>query len=177
MNIDELVAAFAALPGATVGRGPLHPLTPEPALADRLSEYFGAEYPGLDRDPSYAEFMWKYAGLSRIDDNQDQVFEVLGFGPGTTDIDTDLDEEMVDEDGVFVFAECIVKGDIVEGPVDAYTVVFGFDLTGERRAGVYRYTTTTQVPDSQWVWHAPDFQAFLSEAIANRGFWPRPTTA
>ena len=80
MNIDELVAAFAALPGATVGRGPRHPLTPEPALADRLSEYFGVEYPGPDRDLGYVEFMWKYAGLSRIDDNQDQVFEVLGFG-------------------------------------------------------------------------------------------------
>lgn len=174
MSIDELVAVFEDLPGAVVGRGPRHPTEPEPSVADDLTWFFDEQYPGLQADSGYVEFMWKYAGLSRLDEGHHHLFYLYGFGPATADIIDDLDEDLAGKDGMFRFATCVVDGDIPERPLDAYSVDFGFDLTGSRRPGVYWYEASTQVPRAGWVWHTNDFTSFLAEAVANGGVWPRP---
>jgi hypothetical protein len=174
MGIDELAAAFGDLPGALVSRGPRHPTRPQPSVADDLTWFFDKQYPALQSDPGYVEFMWKYAGLSRSDEGHHHLFYLYGFGPATADIIHDLDENLADEEEMFTFALCTVDGDIPERPLDSYTVDFGFDLTGRRRLGVYRLESTTQVPRTAWVWHANDFTSFLAEAVANGGVWSRP---
>jgi hypothetical protein len=174
VGIDELVAAFADLPGTAVGRGPRHPTVAAPSGAEDLTWFFDEQYPGLKADPGYVEFMWKYAGLSRLDEDRHHLFYLYGFGPATADIIHDLDEDLADEDRMFTFAECTVDGDIPERPLDSYSVDFGFDLTGSRRPGVYWYESTMQVPRTAWVWHTDDFTSFLAEAVANGGVWPRP---
>jgi hypothetical protein len=177
VGIDELVTAFGDLPGAAVGRGPWHPTKPQPSVADDLTWFFDEQYPGLQSDSGYVEFMWKYAGLSRSDEGRHHLFYLYGFGPATADIIHDLDEDLADEDRMFTFAACTVDGDIPERPLDSYSVDFGFDLTGRRRPGVYRYESTMQVPRTAWVWHTSDFTSFLAEAVATGGVWPRPQLA
>jgi hypothetical protein len=174
VGIDKLVAAFGGLPGAAVGHGPRHPTSPNPAVADDLTWFFDEQYPGLKADPGYVEFMWRYAGLSRKDEDYHHLFYLYGFGPATADILHDLDEDLADEEGMFTIAECTVDGDIPERPLDSYSMDFGFDLTGSRRPGVYRLESTMQVPRTAWVWHTTDFTTFLSEAVARGGVWPRP---
>ena len=99
MDIDDLVAAFGALPDARVGTGPRHPLTPDPALAPRLTALFAA-LPALARDPGYQDFMWRYAGMSRVDPAQTRLFYVFGYGAHTADFDADLDGAVPDADAV-----------------------------------------------------------------------------
>jgi hypothetical protein len=177
VGINELAAAFGDLPGALVGRGPGHPSRPEPSVAADLLWFFNEQYPNLKADPGYVEFMWKYGGLSRLDENENHLFYLYGFGPATADILHDLDENLADEEGMFTFAECTVDGDIPERPLDSYSVNFGFDLTLSRSPGVYRYesaTHTTHALRTPWVWHTMDFARFLAEAVDRGGVWPRP---
>jgi hypothetical protein len=172
MDIDELVAAFDALPGTQVGAGPRHPVTPDPALTPRLTAFF-AEFPGLARDPGYVDFMWKYGGMSRSDPEQNRLFYVHGFGAATADFDEDLDGPVVDEQGFFVFAESVVHADTAERH-DTYEYSFAFNLARDRPAGIYRFAATMSAQDRGFLRHADDFRSFLEETAANGGVWERP---
>jgi len=172
MTIDELVAAFAALPGARVGAGPHHPLTPDPALAPRLTAFFEA-FPGLSGDAGYTEFLWKYAGLSRSDEKQDELFDVFGFGADVVDFEGDLYGPGVDEQGFFIFAEAVVHADSADGP-DTREHDFAFSLSGDREPGVYVFRSTLTGRAAEWEKYADDFTAFLAAAVEHGGVWPRP---
>jgi hypothetical protein len=143
-------------------------------MAADLTWIFDEQYPGLTADPGYVAFLWTYAGLLRLDAGHHHLFYLFGFGPATADNLHDLHEDLADEDRMFTFAECTVDGDLPERPLDADSVDFGFDLTGSRRPGVYRYESTTHGPRAAWVWHTDDFASFLAEAVATGGVWPRP---
>lgn len=175
MDIDELVAVFSALPGAQVGVGPRHPVTPVPVLALRLTALFES-FPGLGRDPDYSEFMWKYAGMSRSDPEQNQLFYIFGFGPATADLDQDLEGDPVDEQGFFIFAQSVVHADTAQR-LDTYEYDFAFSLTEGRPLGVYRLAATMREQEPEFVRYADGFRAFLEEAVAAGGVWGRPALA
>ena len=172
MTIDELVAAFAALPGAVVGKGPHHPATPDPALAPELTELFET-YPGLSSDAGYVELLWKYGGLSRRDDDDNELFHVFGFGPDVVDFYRDLDGPGVDELAFFIFAQAVVHAGSAGSP-EVQERAFGFDLSGNLKPGVYVFESTLNAEAQTWIRYADDFTAFLADAVKRGGVWPRP---
>ncbi|MCP2321736.1 hypothetical protein HDA40_000243 [Hamadaea flava] len=172
MTIDELVAAFAALPGARVGAGPRHPVRPDATLTPRLTAFF-ALYPPLANDAGYAELLWKYGGLARSDESEDQLFDVFGFGADVVDLDQDLYGPGVDEQGFFIVAEAVVHADTADGP-DTYEYDFALSVAGDREPGVYVFTSTLTARAPEWTRYADDFTAFLADAVERGTVWPRP---
>ncbi|MGW1739368.1 hypothetical protein ACWCPQ_11205 [Nocardia sp. NPDC001965] len=176
-TIDALVAAFGALPGTGSGTGPRHPVTPDPALEPLLAALFDT-YPGLTGDTGYTEFLWKYAGLSRSDEAQNQLFDISGFasdsraGPPAVVDFRELYGPAVDEDGFFVFAEATVHADTPRH-LDTYEHDFAFALDGDREPGVHVFRSTLNARAAEWVRYTDDFTTFLAAAVEHRGVWPR----
>jgi hypothetical protein len=81
MNVDELAARFAALPGAKIGASPAPTAESEERSAgvSRLV----ATYPFLEQDPGYLDFLLRYGGaflgLGPVED-PDAMLMVFGFG-------------------------------------------------------------------------------------------------
>ncbi|MEU7764327.1 hypothetical protein AB0B25_04295 [Nocardia sp. NPDC049190] len=186
MIIDSLVAAFSALPGTRVGAGPRHPVTPNLTLAPRVMAFFDS-YPGLSRDSGYVEFLWKYAGLQRTDEKDNELFYIYGFGPDIVDFDPDVVDVRdlygpdVDDKGFFHFADAVVHADTAHS-LGTYQHGFGFSLSSDREPGVYVFQSTSTAPAEkslvtyaeQWIRQADDFTTFLTDAVERGGVWPRP---
>ena len=172
MDIDELVARFAALPGAAVGAGPRHPVDPDPTLAPRITGFLDA-YPQLNRDAGYVEFLWKYAGLARRGDDDRQLFDVFGFSPVTADIVADFDADVVDEEGFLYFAEAIRHGGTPDRPA-TLAHGFAFNLAPDREWAVYRVVSVDEDRVEPYAPYLDSFTSFLAEVAANGGVYEPP---
>jgi hypothetical protein len=172
MDIDELVTRFSRMPRARVGRGPLHPTSPDRSIAPRIGEFFRT-YPTVARDGGYVEFQEKYAGASLEDPDKDQIDDIFGFTDASTDL-MEMDGPIVDEDGFLVFAQCIFHVVSAGKLVDMYEYDFAFDTTGDRDGGVYRSHATLNTHGRPFERHTEDFCSWLNELVANEGRYPRP---
>lgn len=172
MSIDELVARFAAWPGAEAGTGPRHPSHPDPAAGPRIAAFL-EEHPQLHRDAGYVEFLWAYAGLGRRGDGDRQLFDVFGFSPVTADILLDFGTDVVDEEGFLYFAEAIRHGD---APGHASTLAhgFAFNLTPGRDWAVYRAVSVDEDLVEPYTPYLDSFTSFLAEIAGNGGVYEPP---
>jgi hypothetical protein len=171
MDIDRLVARFAALPGAEVGHGPRHPTHPDPALEDRVAKLF-AEVPALTRDQGFVDFMWRYAGASYSDPTRTWVFEIFGFSDVASSYD-EFEEALVEDDGSFMFAQAMEENP--DDFLDLYTVAFAFNVDPEREWAVYRADRQRDREDKPFVRYLGSFAELLAEVIAKGGRYPRPS--
>jgi hypothetical protein len=169
MTIDDIVARFAALPGALVGSGPRHPSEPDPSIEGRVAGFFTG-YPALRRDQGYVDFIWRYAGASRTNPEGTDLFDVFGFSNVTADILDDFDESPVDEDGYLYFAQAVRH----EGR-NTYTYGFAFNVDPDREWAVYRVAAMTDAARQPYLPYTDSFTSFLAEAVANGGRYPRPS--
>jgi hypothetical protein len=173
MDIDQLMARFAVLPGARVGSGPRHPTHPDPALEERVAQFFD-ELPALSRDPGYVDFMWRYAGASRSDAARRDFFEIYGFSDAAPTFD-EFEEPMVDDDGSFMFAEAVVH-ERRSGRLDTYSVGFAFNVDQTREWAVYSAVQEKSV-ERPFTKRLRSFTEFLAEAVEMGTHYPRLPTA
>src|SRR5215471_3191726 len=148
MVLEELVERFTQLPGAVVGRGPRHPVQPDPSIAPRI-EWLLENYPRLRRYQSYVDFLEMFAGatIENEDPNGKNLVHVLGFGEEFFEIDVDWSGEgEIETDGYIVFAICAYHRDR-ERELDTYEYDFALETSGARRPGIYRAVSAMHALD------------------------------
>jgi hypothetical protein len=172
MGIEETVGRLERIPGAVVGRGPHHPVEPEPSLALPIAEFLDG-YPDVRRDGGYVEFLEKYAGAMIKNDDETQIVDILGFSDASTEI-MEMDGPIVDDNGFLLFAQGVFHI-IADGKeLDMYEHDFAFDASGDRRPGVYHSAATLRSQGQPFTWYADDFDAWLAELVEKRGQYGRP---
>jgi hypothetical protein len=161
--LDDLVAKSVRIPGAVVGRGPKHPTEPNSSIEERVQSLFAA-FPALRRDACYVEFMEKYAGALIITEGRG-VIDLVGLSGVSTDyVEKDVP---IEADGLIIFAMCAY---------DTYEYDFAFEVSGERRPGVYRYVTSGPASAPSPTWHAENFCDWLEELVDKEGMYEPPPT-
>lgn len=172
MNIDELVSRLERIPGARVGRGPRHPGDPDRSLDNQVTQFLD-EYSILRRDAGYVEFLEKFAGAMIKNSDETQIVDILGCSDISTGI-FEMDGPLIDEEGFFLFAQCVFHL-VEEGKlVDMYEYDFAFDTSGERPPGVYRCASTLRDQGASYNWCTDDFCSWLAELVTKGGRYEHP---
>ncbi|MCK2242405.1 MULTISPECIES: hypothetical protein [unclassified Crossiella] len=173
MSIDDVMARVTEIPGVLLGRGPAHPAEPDRSLAEPVRSFLEA-YPALQQDQCYVEFLERYAGLA-IESSDDTIFvDVLGFSEVALDIVNT--EGPIVSNGFLMFAQCVYHQDEA-GRSDTYEFDFAFDVSGERRSGVYRTYSTMETEPSPYEWHLDGFCSWLNELVDVGGVYARPSAS
>ncbi|HWH00256.1 MAG TPA: hypothetical protein VNV66_13245 [Pilimelia sp.] len=182
MEIDELMARFAALPGARVGRGPDHPRMPEPAVGEAVDGFL-RRFPEVARDHGYVAFLRRYAGAAIDNEERHEIVDILGFSNVSSDL-IEMDGPVVDEHGFLIFAQVVRH--LIEGGAlrDTQEYDYAFDTTGARAPGVYWLYSSSRQPETfdehARAGFAPAGEAFtgwLSRIVGSGGFSPPPAGA
>lgn len=147
MGYTELLAQLETLGAVACGCGPKHPVSPQPSLQEEIDQFF-SKYPQLRHDQSYREFLETYAGTVVERPDETLSIHIYGFTEDITMYLSTPDESVLEEDATFFrFADITLNLEQKRG-LDI-GIGFAFDISGTRRAGVYR---STYFPDK-------DFQA------------------
>ena len=171
-DIHEVMRAFASLPFAKVGHGPRHPTRPEPALGPVI-EQFLEHYPIIRRDQGYVAFLECYAGASIADEEADRFVDIFGFSSVSTDIQA-IDGPLLDDEGFVTFCTAVFHPEPALGaetshdPLAIWELDFAFDLTGDRRPGVYR-ALSHPGRSEPYSWFTATFPEWLELLIRGRG--------
>jgi hypothetical protein len=169
-DIDALVERMARMQGASVGRGPRHPRSPDPSVEPRLHEFLDA-YPEVRRDAGYVEFQEKYAGAIVQDPAETRILDVFGFGGAATNM-LEMDGPVVDEDGFLIFAQCLYYPD--GGVIGMHEHDFAFSVSGDRPVGVYRHQSTLDHSVPGFSRYVDDFTAWLRDLLDHDGWYDPP---
>ena len=169
MGIAEVVARFVEIPGAVVGRGPAHSDSPDYGVGAEVGTFLDS-YPALRRDRGYVEFLELYSG-ARIEPGDGSIAaNILGFGDVSINM-TELDAPVV-EDGFIVFAICVYH-DHRDGQLDSYEYDFAFDVSGDRKPGVYRCFAAAQALEEPMTWYVENFTEWLTGLVEKGGRYER----
>lgn len=173
MGLDDLIDRLGDIPGARVGHGPRHPKKPDLTLAERIRAFTEAYPRLLQTDPAYVEFLEKYSGAMIEEPESPRIVDILGFSEASTDIE-EMEGEIVDENGFLLFCQCVFH--TIEGGrlTDTYEYDFAFDISGDRRQGVYLKVSTLSTQDRPYEWHSDGFLAWLYELTKLQGRYERP---
>jgi hypothetical protein len=170
MNLHELIEGFVNLGYASVGFGPRHPDMPVHKLQSEIEAFF-TRYPSLQSDQGYVDFLLTYSAASIDWPDERLVMEIYGFSDFTTSL-PHPDEPLIDENGFFRFAE-IQIGPILED--NTVGIEFAWDITGERRDGIYRRILTMADYDRDawkyitYTWYCGDFLEWLEDVVNKQG--------
>jgi hypothetical protein len=171
MSIDDLVTNLGRLPGAHVGRGPLHPTEPRPELDSPVTGFLES-YPFLQRDAGYVDFIQKYAGVMMTHPEEEIGVDIMGFDPGVANL-LEMEGPVVDSHGFLLIAMCSY-GTMTGGELSTWEYDFAFDATGSRRDGIYRLVADGGVTLQQFEWHKHNFEQWLVELVDRGGRYERP---
>jgi len=169
-EIDVLVERWSRMPGAKVGRGPLHPRAPDASVEPRLRKFLDA-YPRAGLDAGYVEFQEKYAGAIVQDPGEARILDIFGFDDASTGM-LELEGPIVDEDGFLIFAQCIYYPD--GGVLQMHEHDFAFSVSDDRPAGVYRHQSTLDRKVPGFSRYADDFAAWLRDLLDHDGWYEPP---
>jgi hypothetical protein len=169
-ELDDAMARFAELPGAEIGRGPRHPSHPDETRAEEI-EAFLNRYPRLRQDPSYVEFLEKYAGAS-LEIAEGPLLEVLGFSDASTEME-EMDGPIVSEQGFLLIAEAIYHRRVDGQTLATTEKAFAYDVTGIRGSGLFCSVVTGKSVDVRYSPSYVNFHAWLQDVIATKG-WLTP---
>lgn len=170
LNIHSLMKEFSKLEGAEIGRGPKHPSSPDPNLAQE-TEAFLNEYPFLRQDQGYVDFLESYAGAWVMWPNNELIIDLFGFTEVSRNIANPDNVCVVDENGFLIVYDGMVRlvdGGFREGVIGQG---FAFDATGERKWGIYRYVFVSGVEVARY-WYCETFLQALAALIETRGKLP-----
>src|SRR5438067_2368213 len=107
MDIHSLVSQLARFGTLETGRGPRHPESPNPDLADPI-EAFLDEHPFVRRDPGYVDFLECYAGLLLWRERDCLGLSIYGFDPNVALHLTEGEGEPITPDRFLTFADVTV---------------------------------------------------------------------
>lgn len=144
--------------------GPKHPVAANIELQPALEEVF-KQYPFLQKDFDYTEFLEFYGGASYTQQKyllsldmfgiSDEVSTHLLYGPG----------EPITTDGILTFCSISLAKNLENPcPTDIQGIGFGFDVTGERKQGVYRCFNS-----NPYHYYCNNFLQWLEKFVKNRG--------
>ena len=106
------------------------------------------------------------------DEGRSRFVIILGFSDVSLDM-IEADGPVV-HDGFLTFAQCIYHKDTADY-IDSYQYDFSFDVSGERKSGVYWCFSTLRTRPQAFSWHLPDFRSWLAEVIEKEGVYGRPS--
>lgn len=169
MNIHTLMQKFSELGHALVGEGAAHPISPQPELFHEVVSFL-AEYPFLKKEPTYQVFLACYGGASVAWPDNSLVIDIFGFlEEVSTHLQDEFLDQVVDEDGFFMFCSTVVRGGKYEGFDDNIGIEYAFDATGKRPRGVYRFVSGKDYESEAYQWYCGTFSEWLSELIDQKG--------
>ncbi|WP_225847553.1 hypothetical protein [Streptomyces sp. HPF1205] len=172
MDIDELVIALGALPGAEVGRGPWSQEEPDEEQRKEIEDFLSL-YPRLRQDAGYVDFLKRYSGAVIADEKRGQYVDIFGFGEVSSHI-LEIEGDVVDEEGYLVFAQCMYH-DIRDGALlDSFEYDFAYNVKERQEPGVYCCRSTLGDRSQPFVRYADDFSSWLGELVAARGWFRAP---
>ena len=166
-QLDRSIAQLATLGEFVTAWRPADALADAKLQAD-VSALLGT-YPFLARDEGYVEFLRRYGGALLVREVDGLVLSLYGF---SHDIGMHLIEgpgELVDGEGFLTLCDMVVPR-VIRAPRsldnlgDTVAVAFGFDTTGDRRWGVYRF-----VSGGAGAWYCETFLEWLRMLIAKDG--------
>jgi hypothetical protein len=149
----------------TIGRLETAWRPPEAAQDHRLQtavDALLASYPCLERDDGYVAFLRRYGGALLVRDDG-LLLSLFGFSH-------DIGMHLVEGPGDMVSDGCLIIGDMIvprvpSDPRDTAAVGFGFDVTGERRWGVYRI-----IDGGAPSWYCATFLEWLTRLVERSGW-------
>ena len=168
-SLEALVTRLENLPSAEVGRGPLHPIAPNTALADRLADVLH-ELPFLHRYEDYVNFLQLYGAGGIFPDFRFEPFlGIYGIVPSITESILEPGVPVVDDDGYFVFAHSF---SYVSTGFIYYA--FSFDTHQDRSIGVYsKVRIDKRRPFGPYRRYCTSFREWLRDAVDNLGDFSR----
>ncbi|MFI7742534.1 hypothetical protein [Kocuria rhizosphaericola] len=170
-RIDDLMTRFADVRGSSIGRGPLHPTSPDPGPGPRIARFLDT-YPRLRRDAGYVEFLQKYAGASIENEDLSQIVDILGFSDASTDME-ELDGPVVDRNGFLMIGEAVYH--LRDGIRNVGTLehAFAYQVADEQARGLFHSLVSEKHPTPAFSFAFPSFENWLEDLIARDG-WLEP---
>lgn len=157
-DVSDAIDAMATLGECPVAWQPVAAAN-DATLQDGVTALLSS-YPFLAGDPGYVAFLRGYGGALLITEGN-LVMSVFGFSH-------DIGMHLVDGPGELISDGCLVFADMViprEGKALASNAVgFGFEATGQRRSGVYRYLN-----GGSPAWYCETFLEWLRRVVASKG--------
>lgn len=125
-------------------------------------------YPRLIQDQGYVAYLRRFGGALLVRDSDGLVVSLYGFSH-------DIGMHIVDGPGDPVFDGCLVFCDLVVPrlvraphvlgtPRDTMAIGFGFESTGARRKGIYRF-----IDGGSGEWYCENFLEWLSALLRTDG--------
>ena len=157
--------------GACVGHGPKHSDIPNTDLQPEINQFL-SEYPFLQQDKGYVNFLERYAGAT-LDAPEGLIVIIFGFVLDIGGLHMTQDEgPIIDDEGFLCIAAVQVRSDEDAKGFDEYAkgfdeytdLAFSFDATGERRPGIYR-----NIGLNPKAWYCEDFLTWLRLLIDKQG--------
>jgi hypothetical protein len=161
-DIDNLMARFAALPGAELGAGP------EDEEASARMEGFLATVPGLVADDDYMHFLRTWSGAYVQDEQADHIIDLFGFSGVSSDMSEMLEPVQPGQERVVV-AQCIYHHTDRQGQPRVAEYSFAL-ATDPADLTVYAHLVTAERLSSPWRRWAAGFGAWLA-GLVDRGGW------
>ncbi len=168
MSIDEVLTALDKLPGAKVGYGPKHPLTPERVYGNVLLKHL-EQYPFLYSHQDFVAFLERCAGawINRDETPKSSWWHTTMFGIGEWE-QAEL-ADPVDHAGFYVFATTNT-GPSDDPALDDKQAAYAFDATGTRPNVVFVNVSPTDHPESGcYRPYCPTFADWLRHLIESDG--------
>jgi hypothetical protein len=171
-HLDETMRRFGELPGSSIGRGPQHPVNPDPDVAPQVEQFF-QDYPALRNDPEYVEFMEKYAGAGLVNEASTQLIDILGFTDAAMEMDA-MDGEIVDDQGFLMIADVVYHLRDEGRNLGTIEHSFAYSLAGARPAGIYHSVVTREDPTVTYARSHERFGLWLEDLVSRAGWFDPP---
>ncbi|MEV6439226.1 hypothetical protein [Streptomyces anulatus] len=172
MMIDDLIERLRLLPGAQIGCGPRHKITPQTEQATTISEFLES-HTFMRQDHGYVDFLERFSGVIVDNPEEDIGIDIMGFDPRVANL-AETEGPLVDSNGYALIAMCSY-GEVRSGKLVTWEYDFAFDATGLRKRGIYRLTALGGEVVKGFEWHVRSFEEWLAELVERSGQYERPT--
>lgn len=167
-NIAKLIEKITQIEGAEIdiGRGPKHLSNPNLELL-QVTESYLRTFPFLKQDPSYVDFMEQYSGFCIYRENPYLAINGLGFANVLEEVAGEFlafGESSIVEDGFLTFCDA---------DISHVGITFAYDVTGQKRWGIYRTKEIIEDAPIEWYWYCETFSQWLEIMIGSKGLVPQ----
>jgi hypothetical protein len=178
MDIHTLIEQILRLKNAevSVGQG-----LKDSAGLDLLFQQYLTDFPMLNRDHTYIEFIKHYAGMHIYKPSVGLSLDIFGFTNASSTIEKVGNEYLlwresnIVEGGFLVFCDTSLIKEHSSEEMPQYPdyltgAGFAFDITGHHESGIYR--TKNAVQPFEWYWYCDTFLTWLKAVVEYSGNLP-----